>query len=51
MKPFQCCELIIMQPLAVKDCLLFLTVMTKSDRKLKSGEERKYDIELDIEYI
>jgi hypothetical protein len=25
-------------------------IMTKSSRKLKSGEERKYDIELDIEY-
>jgi len=25
-------------------------IMTKSSRKLKSGEERKYDIELDMEY-
>jgi len=26
-------------------------IMSKSGRKLKSGEERKYDIELDVEYI
>ena len=26
-------------------------IMTKSGRKLKSGEERKYDIELDFEYV
>ena len=26
-------------------------IMSKSGRKLKSGEERKYDIELDIEYF
>ena len=26
-------------------------IMNKSGRKLKSGEERKYDIELDIEYF
>jgi hypothetical protein len=26
-------------------------IMSKSGRKLKSGEERKYDIELDVEYF